>query len=81
MATTITLDEDASALVEQEARRAGLTAAEAVNRVLKIQLGTVAAPSPIKPFVVHPLAMNLPAEWTSGKVQDLMDQLDAQEPG
>ena len=80
MATTVTLDDEVSTLVDQEARRAGQTAEEAVNRVLKKQLGSrLITRAPIKPFVVHPVPMNLPPEWTSGNVQELLDMLDARE--
>ncbi len=77
MRTTLTLDDDVAALLEKENRRAGEPMKQTVNRVLRSGL-TVTANSPKpKPFVVKPLeGLELPPEWTSGCVQELLDILD-----
>lgn len=52
--TTVTLDEDVSALLEQEAQRKGLPADEVVNDVVRRVLKSR------KPFVVHALDLGPP---------------------
>ena len=50
---------------------------QTVNRLLRSGLTQAANPPKPKRFVVKPIqGLNLPPEWTSGCVQELLDILD-----
>ena len=77
MRTTLTLDDDVAALLVKENRRAGEPMKQTVNRVLRSGLTVAAKPPKPKRFVVEPFeGLELPPEWTSGCVQELLDILD-----
>jgi len=75
--TTLTIDDDVAALLEKENRRAKEPMKHTVNRVLRTGLLQAAIPPPTTRFVVKPFeGFELPPQWTSGCVQDLLDILD-----
>lgn len=74
--TTLTLDDDVATLLESEVKRSGMPTRQVVNGLLRWGLAQAALPKKRKPFKVKPLKLNLPAAWTSGSTQDLLDILD-----
>jgi hypothetical protein len=70
MQTAVELDEDVRSLLDEEVQRSGEPLTSVVNRLLRSEL------KPREPFRVKPWDMGLPPEWTSGKVEDLLDLLD-----
>lgn len=73
MRTTLTLDEDVAHLLKLEMKRSGASLKETVNKGLRIGL-TAPAKTARKPFVVTPLELNLPPDWTS--VSELLEELE-----
>lgn len=76
MRTTLTLDDDVAALLEKENRRANEPMKQTVNRVLRSGLAHTARPQKPKRFKVKPYKLNLPPEWTSGSIQELIDMVE-----
>lgn len=77
MRTTLTIDDDVAALLDQENRRAVEPMKQTINRVLRRGLVQGAKPTRPKRFVVKPIeGFRLPAEWTSGSVQELIDMVE-----
>jgi hypothetical protein len=74
--TTLTIDDDVAALIEKENRRANEPMKQTVNRLLRISLTQAAKPQKPKRFVVRPHSLNLPAEWTSGSIQELIEMVE-----
>ena len=72
---SITLTDELTTLLEAEAQRAGLPVDAIAERMIRSALALTEPTAP-KPFQVKPFDMVLPPEWTSGKVQDLLDILD-----
>ena len=70
MQTLLELDEDVAKLLDAAVERSGKPLVHIVNQALRSELqGRV-------PFTVEPWDMGLPAEWTSGKVEELIDLLE-----
>ncbi|MDE3104419.1 MAG: hypothetical protein KGK08_04520 [Acidobacteriota bacterium] len=76
MRTTLTLDDDVAALLEQEVKRSGEPMKQTVNRLLRSGLHQAAKPVMPKPFKVKARKIGLPAEWTSGSIPELIEMLE-----
>ena len=72
MRTTLTLDDDVTALVNKEVRKSGEPFKHVVNRLLRMGLATTAQPVR-KPFVVKPMKLGLPP---FEKVEELLEYLE-----
>jgi hypothetical protein len=68
--TTLTLDEDVTALLHKEVRKSGEPFKQVVNRLLRLGLTAVKQPV-LKPFVVKPVKLGLPH---FEKVEELLDR-------
>jgi len=71
--TTLTLDEDVASLLRKEARKSGEPFKQVVNRILRLGLTAPKVPAR-KPFVVKPINLGLPADYT--KVEELLESLE-----
>ena len=78
MRTTLTIDDDIAALVEQEVRRSGDSFKGAVNRLLRLGLTASARPKVEKPFVVKPFPLGVGdmLDRHNGKVSALIEELE-----
>ncbi len=76
MRTTLTIDDDVAMLLEKEMRRTGQPLKQTVNQLLRSGLQQASTPAKPKPFRVKARNLGLPAEWTSGCVQELIDMLE-----
>lgn len=74
MRTTLSLDDDVAALLDEEMRKSGRSFKETVNGLLR--LGLRQGPAPTR-FVVEPRELGLPAGMSYDNVQELLDQLDS----
>jgi hypothetical protein len=70
--TTLTLDDDVSALLNQEMRKSGEPFKRVVNRVIRLGLAASNQPQR-KPFKVKPFNLGLP-HFT--KVEELLEELE-----
>lgn len=76
MRTTLTLDDDVTALLNKEVRKSGEPFKQVVNRLLR--LGLMAPKQPArKPFKVTPINLGLPRDFD--KVEDLIEYLEGPE--
>jgi hypothetical protein len=74
--TTLTLDDDVTALLNKEVRKSGEPFKQVVNRLLR--LGLTASRQPArKPFKVTPINLGLPRDFD--KVEDLIEYLEGPE--
>ena len=73
MRTTITLDEDVRAHLEQEMRRSGQSFKETVNEVIRIGLTVKQRPQPVKPFKVRAKALGLRPGLSYDNIEELLD--------
>jgi hypothetical protein len=74
--TTLTLDDDVTALLNKEVRKSGEPFKQVVNRLLR--LGLTASKQPArKPFKVTPINLGLPRDFD--KVEDLIEYLEGPE--
>ena len=77
MLTTFELDDDLAPLLDAEARQSGEPLSQTMNRVLRLHLPQSAPPTALPPFkVMGAKDLGLPVEWTSHKVEDLLDLLE-----
>lgn len=76
MRTTISIDDDVAALLDQEMRRSGKSLKQTVNGLLRLGLSQG---SGREQFVVEPRDLKLPAGMSYDNVQELLDQLDSLE--
>ena len=76
MRTTLSIDDDLAALVEQEVRRSGESFKGTINRLLR--LGLIAAHRPEKPkrFVVTPLDITFPPGLNLDKTEEILEYLE-----
>lgn len=75
MRTTLSIDDDVAALLDQEVRRSGASYKTTVNRLLR--LGMMAAQQqPLDSFVVTPLKIALPPGTNPDNIEDVLDQLE-----
>ncbi len=87
MGLTVHLDHEIEQRLHEQVRASGESPDAIINRallgVLDAGKGNAAkgnAPTPRAPFVVKPIkGFELPAQWTSGCVQDLLDILEGPE--
>ena len=78
MRTTLTLDDDIAALVEQEQRRSGDTLKGTINRLLRQGLTASSKPAAEEPFVVtpFPLGVGEMLDRHDGCVAALIEELE-----
>ena len=76
MRTTLSIDDDIAALLEQEVRRSGDSFKGTVNRLLRRGLIASREPSKREPFVVTPLPLTLPEGMSFDKVEALIEALE-----
>ena len=78
MRTTLTLDDDVAALLQNEAQRAGEPFKQVVDRLLRAGLAQAAKPPKPKRFVVKPLDTGITAEqwhkWEGMKIEDILEE-------
>ena len=74
MPNALTLAPDLAERIQLEADRTGEPFEQVADRLLRSSLN--GAGSPRKPFKVRSFPLGVPAEWTSGKVEDLLDILE-----
>ena len=78
MRTTLTIDDDVAALVEQEVRRSGDSYKGTVNKLLRLGLTATAKPRTEKRFVVEPIPLGVGEmlDRHNGKVSALLEELE-----
>lgn len=76
MRTTLTLDDDVAARLEQEARRSGRSFKETVNELLRFALRARRRPEPRRPFKVEARDLGLRAGLSYDRVGDLLDAVE-----
>jgi hypothetical protein len=74
--TTITLDEDVKAKLDQEVRKNGKSFKEAVNYYLRLGLDAQAQMKPVKPFVVRARPLGLKPGFSYDNVEELIEQAE-----
>ena len=74
--TTLTLEEDVKAKLDQEMRKTGKPFKEVVNDYLRLGLAVQGHLKPIKPFVVHARPLGLPPGLSYDHVEELIEQLE-----
>ena len=72
MRTTLTLDDDVTALLNREVRKSGEPFKQVVNRLLRLGIAATTQPAR-KPFVVKSLKLGLPH---FEKVEELLEYLE-----
>lgn len=80
MRTTLTLDDDVAALLQQEMQRSGTPFKAAVNHFLRLGLRQAAMP-PGEPFVVEPFSLRIPPDLQFDCIGELLEQLEGPEFG
>jgi ribbon-helix-helix CopG family protein len=73
--TTLTLDDDVKAKLDQEIRENGKSFKEAVNHYLRLGLNAPACTKPAKKFVVRARPLGLPPGLSYDNVEELIEQL------
>ena len=78
MRTTLTLDDDVAALVEQEVRRSGDSFKGTINRLLRRGLTASSKPETEQTLVIRafPLGVGEMLDRHNGKVSALLDELE-----
>jgi len=74
--TTLTLDDDVKAKLDQETRKNGKSFKEAVNYYLRIGLDAQANMKPAKPFVVRARPLGLKAGLSYDNVEELIERAE-----
>jgi len=74
--TTLTLEEDVEAKLDQAMRKTGKSFKAAVNDYLRLGLAVEARVKPLKPFVVHARPLGLPPGLSYDHVEELIEQLE-----
>jgi hypothetical protein len=75
--TTLTLDDDVTALLNKEVRKSGEPFKQVVNRFLR--LGLTTKPPARKPFVVEPFNLGPPSGLNFDNIGELLDALEGPE--
>ena len=79
MRTTLTLNDELAAMIEAERKKTGMTMKETINQLLEEGLrGSKQRPKPRR-FRTKPVRMGLRAGIDSTKLNQLIDELDAEE--
>ncbi|MGA9071487.1 MAG: hypothetical protein WB424_14580 [Terracidiphilus sp.] len=73
MRTTLTIDDDIAALIEQERRRSGASFKGTVNSLLQRGLGNTQEKADSKPFVVTPFPLGI---GNCDKISELLEELE-----
>lgn len=76
MRTTLTIDDDIAALVEQEVKRSGDSFKGTVNRLLRQGLVAAREPRPKKQFVVKPRKMGLRPGMSYDSIPKLLEEVE-----
>lgn len=79
MRTTLTIDTDVARRLETEMRRSGEGMKAVVNRALRVGLGMTDKPAHPEPFVVEPHPFRFPPGVDLDRLNQLVDELDAEE--
>ena len=74
--TTITLDDDVAAKLDEEMRRAGESYRATVNRILRRGLNPPRRPSGLKPFKVRARNLGLRPGMDLDNIEELLDQVE-----
>lgn len=74
--TTLSLDDDVAALLQQEVHRSGAPFKTTVNRLLRLGLLAAGQSQRPKPFVVTPAELPLPPGMSFDNVEQLLDDLE-----
>jgi hypothetical protein len=74
--TTLSIDDDVAALLEQEMKRSGAPFKVTINRVLRLGLMAANEATKPKPFVVTPCDLALPEGMSFDNVEELLDALE-----
>jgi ribbon-helix-helix CopG family protein len=74
--TTLTLDDDVKAKLDQEIRKSGKSFKEVVNYYLRLGLNTPVRTRPAKKFVVRARPLGLPPGLSYDNVGELIEQLE-----
>jgi len=74
--TTLTLDDDVSAKVTDEARRSGRPFKQVVNELLRLALTVRRDPARARPFKVRPQPLGLRPGLEYDNVGELLEQLE-----
>jgi hypothetical protein len=72
--TTLTIDDDVAALLEEEQRRSGASFKETVNRALRKGLTSPALPR--ERFQVKPIDLGVPKGFSFDNISELLDELE-----
>ena len=76
MRTTLSIDDDVAALLEQEVQRSGESFKGTVNRLLRLGLVAAHRPEKRKPFVVTPRNVTPPPGLNFDKVEEIIEYLE-----
>jgi hypothetical protein len=74
--TTLTLDDDVKAKLDEEMRKNGKSFKEAVNYYLRLGLNGQAVTKPVKPFVVRARPLGLKPGFSYDNVEELIEQAE-----
>jgi hypothetical protein len=74
--TTLTIDDDVHAKLEQEMRGTGKSFKETVNHFLRLGLNAPSRMRPAKRFVVRAQPLGLPPGLSYDNVEELIEQLE-----
>lgn len=75
MRTTLTLDDDVAAKLQEEARKSRRSFKETVNQTLRLGLNA-RREAPLKPYEVRATAMGLRPGLNYDNIEELLDQID-----
>lgn len=78
MRTTVTLEPDVARMLDDYARRTRKSFKETLNDAVRLGLGRVNEPTTQKDFVIEAKPMGLRAGIDGGKLNTLMDDLEAE---
>ena len=74
--TTLTIDDDVAALLQQEVRRSGAPFKVTVNRVLRAGLMAAQQPPQLEPFVVRPFNVGPPPGMNFDNIEEVLEALE-----
>ena len=78
MRTTVTIEPDVARMLDDHARRTRKSFKETLNEAVRMGLGRVYQSTAPKDFVIEARPMGLRAGIDSGKLNTLLDDLDAE---
>lgn len=76
MRTTLTIDDDVAALLEQEVHRSGASFKATVNRFLRAGLVAAQQQPEMEPFVVTPFGVGPPSGLNFDNIEEVLDALE-----